>query len=142
MNKILLISLAILSYPILRFRYRKAYNTCAFAARKRIHLLQQNLKKIPRFIGVLRQQNTSPFMHVFMEHFHQRSGKFRDVTLRKKVYAELHNKLKSSTNYQAQYRKMDAVLQNGGDTQSSLNQEERLFVLKYFQTHFTHPNQL
>lgn len=140
MSKIVLISILILSYPIFRVKYRKLYIESGLPRIFHFNMLRHIVQYVAGIGRLFSQRKHSPFMRLFLKHFHAQKGIFRDQNLRKKVYEQLHKRLSQGSNYKSLYRITASDLSPQNSRASKMNKDELAFVQKYFQTHFKHPD--
>ena len=142
MSKIVLIAMLILFYLIFRVKYKKIYMESGIERLNPVRLLRYIAQHTASLLQQILQKKHSPFMQLFLQHFHAQKGVFKDQNLRKKVYERLHKRLSQGSNYKSLYRIAASDLSPSNSRASNMNKDELAFVQKYFQIHFKHPDNL
>lgn len=142
MSKIVLIAILILFYPIFRVKYRKIYIESGIPRILNFNMLRPLVQYVAQIGRRFSSKKHSPFMQLFLQHFHAQKGAFRDQNLRKKVYDLLYKRLSQGSNYKSLYRIAASDLNPSNTRASNMNKDELAFVQKYFQMHFKHPDNL
>ena len=142
MSKIIFIALLILWYPLVRVKYRKIYIESGIPRIFSFNMLRPLVQYVAQIGRLFSSRKHSPFMQLFLQHFHAQKGMFKDQYLRKKVYELLYKRLSQGSNYNSLYRIAASDLNPSNSRASNMNKDELAFVQKYFQTHFKHPDNL
>lgn len=145
MSKILIISMAIIAYPILRLRYRKIFMDIKIWSLNKFYKLSdfaQRLAPIKHKIWGINSSKLNIFEQRFTQHFHPNKGEFQDKELRGRVYHFLIDSVRKGSNYKALYRKTTTALHPDSAVNSRLMRAELEVLFKYFQNNFTHPDKL
>lgn len=142
MSKISIIITLILVYPILRIRWRKVYASSRLSEYVNLRMLRRMLHHVAHLCGLYSDEKHSPFLLLFLKHFHTERGAFEDQDLRHKVYNLLYKRLEQGTNYKSLYRVTASHLHPDRARASKLSEDELTAAFKYFQTHFKHPDNI